>query len=94
MMSSVCFISVFMICHVVGLVYVPVCICFRTLATFVSKSTIMSLDWVTKNERYFISGNKQGLVRLYDTRDNRITWELGGDVTSPLKDSRSGINVS
>ncbi|KDR22699.1 WD repeat-containing protein 91 [Zootermopsis nevadensis] len=48
----------------------------------------MSLDWVTRNERYFISGNKQGLVRLYDTRDNRIMWELGGDAASPLKDTR------
>ena len=66
-------------------------ICFRTLATFASKSTVMSLDWVTKNERYFISGNKQGLVRLYDTRDNRITWELGADAASPLKDARSEI---
>jgi hypothetical protein len=50
----------------------------------------MSLDWVTKNERYFIGGNKQGLVRLYDTRDNRIVWELGADAASPLKDARSG----
>jgi hypothetical protein len=64
------------------------CICFRTLATFTSKSTVMSLDWVTKNERYFISGNRQGVVRLYDTRDNRIMWELGADVASPLKDAR------
>ena len=64
-------------------------ICFRTLATFTSKSTIMSLDWVTKNERYFISGNKQGVVRLYDTRDNRVMWELGTDAASPLKDARS-----
>lgn len=67
-------------------------ICFRTLATFTSKSTVMSLDWVTKNERYFISGNKQGLVRLYDTRDNRIMWELGADAASPLKDARSEVN--
>lgn len=65
------------------------CICFRTLATFTSKSTVMSLDWVTKNERYFISGNRQGVVRLYDTRDNRIMWELGADAASPLKDARS-----
>jgi hypothetical protein len=50
----------------------------------------MSLDWVTKNERYFIGGSKQGLVRLYDTRDNRIVWELGADAASPLKDARSG----
>jgi hypothetical protein len=54
----------------------------------------MSLDWVTKNERYFISGNKQGLVRLYDTRDNRIMWELGADVASPFKDTRFGIAAS
>lgn len=65
------------------------CVCFRTLATFTSKSTVMSLDWVTKNERYFISGNRQGVVRLYDTRDNRIMWELGADAASPLKDARS-----
>lgn len=78
-------------CSAVGMVYFPACVCFRTLATFVSKSTIMSLDWVTRNERYFISGNKQGLVRLYDTRDNRIMWELGGDAASPLKDTRSVI---
>jgi hypothetical protein len=52
----------------------------------------MSLDWVTKNERYFISGNKQGVVRLYDTRDNRVTWELGADAASPLKDARSEVN--
>ena len=70
------------------------CICFRTLATFTSKSTVMSLDWVTKNERYFISGNKQGVVRLYDTRDNRIMWELGTDAASPLKDARSEVNSS
>jgi hypothetical protein len=60
----------------------------KTLATFTSKSTVMSLDWVTKNERYFISGNRQGVVRLYDTRDNRIMWELGADAASPLKDAR------
>jgi hypothetical protein len=52
----------------------------------------MSLDWVTKNERYFVAGNKQGLVRLYDTRDNRILWELGADAGSPLKDARSGAS--
>ncbi|KAJ9585107.1 hypothetical protein L9F63_020547 [Diploptera punctata] len=60
----------------------------KTLATFFSKSSIMALDWVTKNERYFISANKQGLVRLYDTRDNRMMWEMGADAGSFLKDSR------
>jgi hypothetical protein len=54
----------------------------------------MALDWVTRNERYFIGGNKQGLVRLYDTRENRILWELGADAGSPLKDARSGLVVS
>lgn len=61
----------------------------RTLATFFSKSSIMSLDWVTKNERYFISGNKQGLIRLYDTRENRIMWEMGAEPGSVLKDTRT-----
>ncbi|PSN38125.1 WD repeat-containing protein 91 [Blattella germanica] len=60
----------------------------QTVASFVSKSSVMSLDWVSTNERYFISGNKQGLVRLYDVRDNRIMWELGAEQGSPLKETR------
>ncbi|CAG2067433.1 unnamed protein product, partial [Timema podura] len=57
-------------------------------ATFVSKSSVLSVDWVSKNERYLVAGNKAGLVRLYDTHDNRIMWELGAESNSPLKDNR------
>nr|CAD7201638.1 unnamed protein product [Timema douglasi] len=60
----------------------------KTQATFVSKSSVLSVDWVSKNERYLVAGNKVGLVRLYDTHDNRIMWELGAESNSPLKDHR------
>nr|CAD7434509.1 unnamed protein product [Timema monikensis] len=60
----------------------------KTQATFVSKSSVLSVDWVSKNERYLVAGNKAGLVRLYDTHDNRIMWELGAESNSPLKDNR------
>nr|CAD7403289.1 unnamed protein product [Timema poppensis] len=60
----------------------------KTQATFVSKSSVLSVDWVSKNERYLVAGNKAGLVRLYDTHDNRIMWELGAESNSPLKDHR------
>nr|CAD7444336.1 unnamed protein product [Timema bartmani] len=59
----------------------------KTQATFVSKSSVLSVDWVSKNERYLVAGNKAGLVRLYDTHDNRIMWELGAESNSPLKDN-------
>ncbi|XP_067011129.2 WD repeat-containing protein 91 [Anabrus simplex] len=58
----------------------------RTLATFVTKSSVLALDWVRKNERYLITGHKLGLVRLYDTWDNKMVWELGSELTSPLRD--------
>lgn len=59
----------------------------KTTATFMSKSSVLSLDWVTKNERFFISGHKMGLARLYDTRNNKMIWELGSEPNSPLQDS-------
>ncbi|KAK7868097.1 hypothetical protein R5R35_005545 [Gryllus longicercus] len=56
----------------------------KTSATFVSKSSALSLAWVTKNERYFLTGHKNGLVRLYDSHDNKMVWEIGTDSAGSL----------
>ena len=65
--------------------FISIC---RTCATFPNKSSVLSLDWVSKNERYLIAGTKLGSVRLYDTREPRLVWELGGETINSLRDTR------
>ena len=54
---------------------------FRTVATFCSNppnssKAVTALDWILKNERYFIHGDNNGLIQLHDTRDCKTLWEL------------------
>lgn len=41
-----------------------------------SNKAITALDWISKNERYFIHGDNNGLIQLHDTRDCKTIWEL------------------
>ncbi|GLH08025.1 Uncharacterized protein GBIM_13363 [Gryllus bimaculatus] len=65
----------------------------KTSATFVSKSSALSLAWVTKNERYFLTGHKNGLVRLYDSHDNKMVWEIGTDSAGSLTQASSVLDL-
>ncbi|KAK3932037.1 WD repeat-containing protein 91 [Frankliniella fusca] len=60
----------------------------KTVASFNTKSRLLALDWISKNERYFMSANSNGIVRLLDTQDSRILWEMNGDSNSNLKGLR------
>ncbi|XP_075226894.1 WD repeat-containing protein 91 isoform X2 [Lycorma delicatula] len=51
----------------------------KLLATTTCKSSVLSLDWVAKNERFFVSGSRQGAVCLHDTDENKIIWEASTD---------------
>ncbi|EFN82795.1 WD repeat-containing protein 91 [Harpegnathos saltator] len=47
-----------------------------TSATANSNKAITSLDWISKNERYFLHGDNNGLIQLHDTRDCKTLWEI------------------
>lgn len=57
----------------------------RTVATFNvssnanSNKAVTSLDWISKNERYFIHGDNNGAIQLHDTRDCKTIWEIQHD---------------
>ncbi|XP_049862050.1 WD repeat-containing protein 91 [Schistocerca gregaria] len=57
----------------------------KTAATFVTKNSVLSLDWVMKDERFVISGHKAGLIRLHD--NSKMAWELNSESDSLLQDS-------
>lgn len=53
----------------------------RTVTTFVStpansNKAITALDWISKNERYFLHGDNNGLIQLHDTRDYKTLWDI------------------
>ncbi|XP_043488246.1 WD repeat-containing protein 91 [Polistes fuscatus] len=53
----------------------------KTVTTFTSPVTntnkaITALDWIAKNERYFLHGDNNGLIQLHDTRDCKTLWEI------------------
>lgn len=47
-----------------------------TSMTANSNNAITALDWVSKNERYFLHGDNNGIIQLHDTRDNKRLWEI------------------
>lgn len=47
-----------------------------TTATANSNKAITSLDWISKNERYFLHGDNNGLIQLHDTRDCKTLWDI------------------
>lgn len=47
-----------------------------TSATANSNKAITSLDWISKNERYFLHGDNNGLIQLHDTRDCKTLWDI------------------
>ncbi|XP_012058848.1 PREDICTED: WD repeat-containing protein 91 [Atta cephalotes] len=53
----------------------------KTVTTFSSSTAnsnkaITSLDWISKNERYFLHGDNNGLIQLHDTRDCKTLWDI------------------
>ncbi|XP_074107979.1 WD repeat-containing protein 91 [Cotesia typhae] len=53
----------------------------KTVATFTSTTAnsnkaVTSLDWISKNERYFLHGDNNGSIQLHDTRDCKTLWEI------------------
>ncbi|XP_046416281.1 WD repeat-containing protein 91 [Neodiprion fabricii] len=53
----------------------------KTVATFTSttansNNAITALDWISKNERYFLHGDNNGIIQLHDTRDSKRLWEI------------------
>jgi len=61
---------------------------FRTVATFVTKSRVLAVDWVAKDERYLMTVNSNGVARLLDSHASRPVWELGSDNSPALKGLR------
>ncbi|KAL7295358.1 hypothetical protein TKK_0011243 [Trichogramma kaykai] len=56
----------------------------KTVATFTSSTVnsnkaVTALDWIFKNERYFIHGDNNGAIQLHDTRDCKTIWEIQHD---------------
>lgn len=60
----------------------------KTVASFDTKSKLLGLDWISKNERYFMALSATGNIRLLDTHLSRTLWELNGENDSNLKGSR------
>lgn len=60
----------------------------RTLATVISKSSNLALEWAHKRERLLLLGNRAGLIRLYDTREKKTLCEVGIDGNGSSKDHR------
>lgn len=58
------------------------------MSTFQFRNEIEALSWVSKNERYFISGSKDGRLRLHDSKENKTIWELGNEEGSLLAGCR------
>ncbi|KAK0183182.1 hypothetical protein PV327_001249 [Microctonus hyperodae] len=53
----------------------------KTVATFTSTTlnsnkAVTALDWISKNERYFLHGDNNGSIQLHDTRDSKTLWEI------------------
>ncbi|KAF3428012.1 hypothetical protein QLX08_004714 [Tetragonisca angustula] len=53
----------------------------KTVTTFISapansNKAITALDWISKNERYFLHGDNNGLIQLHDTRDCKTLWDI------------------
>lgn len=63
------------------------------MASFDTKSKLLGLDWISKNERYFMALSATGSIRLLDTHLSRTLWELNGENNSNLKGSRYIISV-
>ncbi|XP_024086352.1 WD repeat-containing protein 91 isoform X2 [Cimex lectularius] len=57
-------------------------------STLEYKSGFTSLSWLTKNERYFVSGSQDGILRLHDSRENKTIWETGNEDSSPLTNTK------
>uniref|UniRef100_A0A2R5LLM7 WD repeat-containing protein 91 n=1 Tax=Ornithodoros turicata TaxID=34597 RepID=A0A2R5LLM7_9ACAR len=56
----------------------------KTLATVVSKSSITALEWVHKN--LLMYGSKAGNLRLYDTKERRVLFDIVPESSSVLKE--------
>lgn len=62
----------------------------KTIATFSASAVnfnkaVTSLDWISKNERYFIHGDNHGLIQLHDTRDIKTIWKIQHEGSRVLK---------
>ncbi|KAF7996912.1 hypothetical protein HCN44_002558 [Aphidius gifuensis] len=61
----------------------------KTVATFTptglnSNNAITALDWISKNERYFLHGNKNGSIELHDIRDKKTLLKIQHEETNIL----------
>ncbi|XP_013383261.1 WD repeat-containing protein 91 [Lingula anatina] len=54
-----------------------------TVATIISKSGVMSLEWASPTDKLLLFGNKSGCVRLYDIKDKKTTCETMVDEVHP-----------
>ncbi|KAG8262556.1 WD repeat-containing protein 91 [Homalodisca vitripennis] len=48
----------------------------KLLSSHCHKAAVLSLDWVSKNERYLVCGSRSGTAALYDSRDSKTLWEI------------------
>lgn len=67
---------------------IKVFIVFSVFYSTQFKVPLTAFCWVAKNERFFISGSKDGILRLHDAKENKIVWEVIPDDSSPLINSR------
>ncbi|XP_070539797.1 WD repeat-containing protein 91-like [Ptychodera flava] len=54
-----------------------------TSATIMSKSPLLSLEWVTKVERLLLLGSSNGSVKLFDTESKKTLHDVATDSSCP-----------
>ncbi|KAL1132580.1 hypothetical protein AAG570_010532, partial [Ranatra chinensis] len=58
----------------------------KVLSTMQYNEGLISLGWVAKNERFFVTGSKNGFLRLHDTKENKTVWDIGSEESPHLGD--------
>ncbi|XP_041369191.1 WD repeat-containing protein 91-like isoform X2 [Gigantopelta aegis] len=54
-----------------------------TMATVMSKSAFLSLDWASKSDRWLLLGNRTGNIRLFDVKEIKTFREVVADQSYP-----------
>ncbi|XP_077991954.1 WD repeat-containing protein 91-like [Glandiceps talaboti] len=57
--------------------------CTSTSATIMSKSPLLSLEWVTNVERWLLLGSSSSSVKLFDTEAKRTVYDIPTDAMYP-----------
>jgi len=60
----------------------------QTIATVMSKSSVLALEWASKLERLLLLGNRSGTIRLYDIKEKKTLCEVGLEGGSLYKEQK------